>query len=198
MSVFANISRRLRLPFSGGEINALSFWVSQFIMVLATILGVYLASSEGLKAAVKFNEITRIERNYYLRTSYANELEANADIVLSYAAQIKDSPPGYKFYDLNPLVLDQFVWTAMKESEATLETPSHFLQGGQSFYRYVKDTYKKLADKTFGHSHGAKLLIEAAIDIKEHLVPKIRQNTAVLQQQLKTQGVEVDVDDQIN
>ncbi len=198
MTVFANISRRLRLPLSGGEINALSFWVSQLIMVMATILGVYLASSEGLKAAVQFNEITRIERNYYLRTSFADELEGNADIVLSYAKQIKDSPPGYKFYDLNPLVLDQFVWAAMGESDATLETPSHFLQGGQRFYRQVQDTYKKLADKTFGHSHGAKLLIEAATNIKEHLVPKIRQNTAVLQLQLKTLGVEVDIDDQIN
>ncbi|WP_020408587.1 hypothetical protein [Hahella ganghwensis] len=195
MSVFSSALRRLRLPFSGGEINALSFWVSQLIMVLATILGVYLASSEGLKAAVQFNEIIRLERNYYLRMSLANELETNADTVLLYAETIKNSPPTYNYYELNPLLLDQFIWKAMGESDATLETPSLFLQGSQAFYREVKDIYKRLAEKTYGHSHGAKLLIQSATSVKEELVPRIRRNAAELEKQLNKNGVEVETDE---
>lgn len=187
----SRLSLRLRNPLKAGELNYASFWFSQLLMIAATILGVYLASSEGMKVAIKFNELTRLERSYYLRQSLANELEWNARMVLDYSEQIADGISSHSYFENNTLSLDQFVWKAMGETDITLETPSQFLSAAQQFYREVPATYEKLRNRTYGAQFGAQLLQTSAQTILDDTVPDLRKNTDTLKQRLTNAGMEV-------
>lgn len=55
-----------------------SFWVGQIFMLIATVMGVFLAAQSGLEQALTFDSITRMESNYYLRKSLQDELTDNA------------------------------------------------------------------------------------------------------------------------
>lgn len=190
-TVFARLTHRLRNPLTPGELRYASFWFSQLLMIGATILGVYLASAEGMKVAIQFNELTRMERNYYLRQSLANELEWNATMVVEYAEEIQGGIPSQSYFQMNPLALDQFVWRAMRESEATLETPSRFLSAAQQFYREVPALYQQLANRSVGASYGSKQLQAAAEPILEGTVPALRENVATLKAELEHAGMEL-------
>lgn len=41
------------------------FWFSQLAIIVSTVLGVYLAASQGLKAAVNFHTVISNEKNFY-------------------------------------------------------------------------------------------------------------------------------------
>ena len=63
------------------ELKSTGFWLNQFFMVISTIFGVYLAAQSGLEQALKFDSFSKIEDNYYLRTSLFDEVNDNANTV---------------------------------------------------------------------------------------------------------------------
>lgn len=59
----------------------LEYWVSQFVVLLSTVLGVYLAAQAGYSTAIQF-EVTRGERDgYYLRRALLSEIKSNLKAV---------------------------------------------------------------------------------------------------------------------
>jgi hypothetical protein len=53
------------------------YWVSQLVILLSTVLGVYLAAQAGYSTAIEF-EVTRGERDaYYLRRALLDEVKSN-------------------------------------------------------------------------------------------------------------------------
>lgn len=190
-TVFRRLASRLSNPLTPGELRHGSFWFSQFLMIGATVLGVYLASSEGMKVAIQFNELTRLERNYYLRQSLANELEANARLVQAYAESLDGGIQSHSFFEQNPLTLDQYVWSVMGESETTLETPSIYLSSTQRFYREVPSIYHRLSNRMIGAQYGAEQLREAAQPILDDTIPGLRDSASTLKQHLQQAGMDV-------
>lgn len=191
-TVFRQLASRISNPLTPGELRHGSFWFSQLLMIVATVLGVFLASSEGMKVAIQFNELTRLERNYYLRESLANELEANTELVTEYADTLEAGISSYSHFEQNPLVLDQYVWQVMGESETTLETPSVYLSSAQQFYREVPSIYDRLADRTIGVQYGAEQLRQAAQRITTETVPGLRASASTLKRRLQQSGMDVD------
>lgn len=53
--------------------------MSQLCMIAATVAGVYLASSEGLKTAIEFQLIESDRSSYYQQTALAHELRSNTE-----------------------------------------------------------------------------------------------------------------------
>ena len=51
------------------ELKSTGFWLNQVFLVLSTVFGVYLAAQSGLEQALKFDTFSKMEDNYYLRTS---------------------------------------------------------------------------------------------------------------------------------
>lgn len=64
-------------PIESSEVKKPSFWISQIFILMATILGVYLAATQGFKQAVQFEHIMGQKSTYYLQSSIKNELSLN-------------------------------------------------------------------------------------------------------------------------
>ena len=70
-------------------------------MVISTIFGVYLAAQSGLEQALKFDSFSKMEDNYYLRTSLFDdavkstpegERDKGFELVKEAAASMKEEP----------------------------------------------------------------------------------------------------------
>lgn len=184
--------RKLRktIPLQQGEISNLSFWISQISMIIATVLGVYLAAQQGLQQAVMFEQIQSDKNNYYLRQSLQDELSDNLLLVQQYTEQIKNiSVHQVKRYSL---VLDSFVWESMKFSPATLETPPALLSESRKFYREINDIHGKIQSSFYSADYGTKLLLAQVEHVKTVVLPMFAADTAQLKQALANQNVEVD------
>ncbi|MEI6859902.1 MAG: hypothetical protein V5788_09000, partial [Shewanella sp.] len=108
------------------ELKSTGFWLNQFIMVMATVFGVYLAAQSGLEQALKFDSFSKLEDNYYLRTSLFDEVNDNANTLAEYAELLAKSPPKSEMEYFKP-TLEKYIWKTMQFSSTTLETPSEFL-----------------------------------------------------------------------
>lgn len=67
------------------ELIKTSFWVSQIFIIIATVVGVYLAAQEGLSQAIKFDALSNMQNNYHLRHALYDEVSDNVEILSHYA-----------------------------------------------------------------------------------------------------------------
>jgi len=183
-----NLSKAI--PLQQGEISNLSFWISQVSMIIATILGVYLAAQHGLRQAVVFEQLQSDKSNYYLRKSLQHELGDNLQLIKDFTEQIKGV--GAHNIKRHALVLDTFVWESMKFSPATLETPSALLSESRKFYREVNDIHTKIQSSFYSIHYGTKLLLAQVEHMTTVVLPMFEADTSQLKQALADQDVEVD------
>ncbi|MDX3773992.1 hypothetical protein QE250_07705 [Chromatiaceae bacterium AAb-1] len=176
-----------RLTIQQGEISNVSFWISQIFMLVATVLGVYLAGQQGLRQAVAFEQIQSDKNNYYLRKSLQDELTDNLELIKEYTKSLK----GISVHNARniELPLDTFVWESMKYSSATLETPSVLLSESRQFYRKVRDAHKKIQSSYYALEYGSKQLLEVVEHMENHVLPQFETDTKTLQDVLKKKGV---------
>lgn len=158
-----------------GEISNLSFWIGQFFMLLATVLGVYLAGQQGLQQAVEFEQIQSDKNNYYLRQSLHDELNDNLQLIREYTEKL--SGVSVNSARRQDLILDKFVWDTMRYSSATLETPSELLGESRKFYRDVNDAYEKIRSGYFHYpEQGGKVLLEIVAHMETNVLPRFQEN----------------------
>lgn len=158
-----------------GEISNLSFWIGHFFMLLATVLGVYLAGQQGLRQAVEFEQIQSDKNNYYLRQSLHDELNDNLQLIREYTEKL--SGVSISSARSQNLTLDKFVWDTMRYSPATLETPSELLGESRKFYRDVNDAYEKIRNGYFHYpEQGGKVLLEVVAHMEANVLPRFQEN----------------------
>ena len=155
-------------PVDTTEVRKASFWVNQIFVLFATVIGVYLASSQGFKQAVAYEKLMSDKSSYYLRLSLRSELADNVQLVKAYAAKLKTG--GFAARK-EPFRLDTFVWDSMKFSPSALETPSVLLTGSRNFYRNVADIQAKVADNTYGVENAIKLLNGLTDNMEKEILP---------------------------
>lgn len=171
------------------EVKKVSFWVSQIFIVLATVLGVFLAANQGFKQAMAFENIRNDRNNYYLRLSLKNEIADNIALLRGYADKIKS---GHLADRKTPFKPDTFVWDSMKNSPSTLETPPELLSESRNFYRSAEDIQRKVADNTYSHTHGIKLVNELVGHMESDVLPKFEDDLSGLRTRLGKAGINVD------
>lgn len=165
------------------EVRKVSFWVSQLVIIIATVGGVYLAASQGLKQAIQFDSIKSEQSNYFLRKSLQNELADNVGYIREYADKVKRQI-------VNPeLNLETFVWNSMTYSPTALETPSELLREAQKFYHASADI---MANKNFQPRNRAENLTKLADHIETNVLPKFEANTKALRDTLRGRGITVE------
>lgn len=175
--------------FDTSEIRKASFWIAQICVIIATILGVYLAASQGFKQAMAFEDVRSDKANAYLRISLRTEMANNAEIVKAYVAKIRknDSFSARK----SPLPLQMFVWENMKFSSNTLETPSDMLNANIEFLRGINATYNELASSGISTENGLKRMEEAVAKLENEVFPKLDANIALLRASLEKRDVKL-------
>lgn len=170
------------------EAKRLSFWISQFFILAATVIGVYLAANQGFKQAIAYGDIQSARSNYYLRKSLQNEIVDNLVLVRGYMQKIEK---GNLADRKAPFRLDTFVWESLKFSSATLETPSELLTASRQFYRQVAEIQEKVANNDYGAGHAVKLLTALVEQVEKEVLPKFDANTNEIKADLKKKGIDV-------
>lgn len=165
------------------EVRKASFWISQLVIIIATVGGVYLAASQGLKQAVQFDAIKSEQNNYYLRKSLQNELADNVVYIREYADKVKRQIANAE------LNLETFVWNSMTYSPTALETPSGLLREAQKFYH---SSASILSNKNFQPRNRAESLTVLADHVEKEVLPQFETNTSALRRALTGRGIAVD------
>ena len=167
------------------------FWITNICMIVATIIGVFLASNEGFRQAMTFDDINTSEANYYLRRSMLLELEDNLTLVKERVDVLEQAQ--YKRYDpsRDDLDLDHYVWHSMQYSANTMEVPSHLLAGVRRYYRQIALIWRKMAAHQISSQNGLDKVKAANREVEMQLIPSIRADLAELEQELAGYNIKV-------
>lgn len=171
------------------EIRKASFWVGQFFIIIATVLGVYLASTQGFKQAMAYGNLQSARSNYYLRKSLRTEMHDNIALVREYMKRLETGGlPARKA----PFSLDTFVWESMKNATATMETPPEMLREARMFYRGVADLHQKIVDNTYGVKVANEKLTEMLDHVEKTVLPMFDADIAKVGKYLQDNGLTVE------
>jgi len=174
------------------EIKKISYWVGQSIMLVATVLGVFLAAQVGLRQAIIFDDIASKESNYYLRQSLYQEVSDNVDLLRTYNDEYLGRNVPKQTLLANHPKISYYVWETMKFSPFTLETPSHFLSESRAFYDLAEDLIAKREAGILGASFVKKLMNDKLDHVEKNVLPLIKANTDKLASELADYDVPVE------
>lgn len=184
-----NKKQRPTIRFDNSDLIKSGFWVGQIFMVIATVIGVYLAAQEGLSQALLFENLNSKEKNFYLQHALADEVGDNIKTLDLYAKLLKEKSP-YDIKAHHPVV-DDFVWDNMKYSSNALETPSNILSAIRRYNSETTVIITKIENRQFGTKYGAGLLLELNKKVSEGALKNLINNYTQLHNELIEAGIEV-------
>lgn len=164
------------------EIKKASFWISQLCIITATVLGVFLAASQGFEQAIQFDNIKGDKNNYYLRKSLQNELSDNVGYIRDFIGKVRGG------VDKPELTLETFVWRSMVYSSAALETPSELLRETQKFYHKAEEI---MSTPYYNNQNKANYLGELAEHMEKNVLPKFEKDTDDIRKSLQARSMDV-------
>lgn len=176
-------ANRMNANKEESDVKKAGFWISQIVVIIATVAGVYLAASQGLEQAIRFDGIVSDQNNYFLRKSLQNELADNVGYIREYQDKVKKQVANAE------LALETFVWDSMTYSPAALETPSALLREAQRFYHGAAAI---MANKNFQPRNRAENLGALAEHIETEVLPAFEKNTAELGEKLRGMGISLE------
>jgi len=177
------------IKFDNSDLVKTGFWVGQIFMVIATVVGVYLAAQEGLSQALLFENLNSKEKNYYLQHALADELDDNINSLNAYAKLLQTKP----VYDIkaNHPVVSDFVWESMKYSPNALETPSDILSAIRRYNSEVALIIEKMEGNQFGPKYGSNLLIALNQKVTDGALSDLIRHYTQLHEELVEAGIDV-------
>ena len=170
------------------ELKSTGFWLNQVFLVLSTIFGVYLAAQSGLEQALKFDSYSKMEDNFYLRTSLYDEVKDNASNVRAYAERLAKSPPSSEMEYHKP-TLEKYIWQTMQYSPTTLETPSIFLTQIRRFYSRAEFVIEAALKRKMSARQASIELNQIADSIEQQTLPQLKTSALNLQQELQQNDI---------
>lgn len=172
------------------ELIKTSFWVSQIFIIIATVVGVYLAAQEGLSQAIKFDALSNMQNNYHLRHALYDEVSDNVEILSHYADTV-ETVSSNSLVKMHPQ-MGLFVWDNMRYSANALETPSDILSDIRRLYLESEKITSNIETRHYSVSYGKDQLQNVLSKIKEDTLPKLKTNYETLSKELKDNDIAVD------
>ncbi|MGJ8483823.1 MULTISPECIES: hypothetical protein [unclassified Pseudoalteromonas] len=172
------------------ELKSIGFWLNQLFLVFSTIFGVYLAAQSGLEQALKFDSFSKMEDNYYLRTSLYDEVKDNAEHLKKFANLLAKSPPKSEL-EYNKPTIEKYIWQTMQYSPTTLETPSEFLTEIRRFYNKSQFIIDAAISRKMSAKHASELLNEEVDIINNKTLPNLKSSALKLQNELNKNGIQI-------
>lgn len=124
-----------------------AFWFGHLLVLLATVSGVYLAASAGLKSAVEFELIKSDRDSYYMRTALLDEVKDNVQSLETWGKEYRGGNARKFMNNPDDFTMDYFIWDTMKDNPGTFEIPGEILTGIRRYYREADATLRKMTSK---------------------------------------------------
>ncbi|MFH1804914.1 MAG: hypothetical protein ABID63_08510 [Pseudomonadota bacterium] len=117
------------------------FWLTQAIILVSTVMGVYLASLAGFQIAVNFDRYQSLSDVRHIERSLYAEVSDNIATVENWADTYRAGPmvwhdPAFSPRDRHQL--DTTIWMTMRYSPRTFELNADILTGVRRFYAAVE------------------------------------------------------------
>lgn len=175
-------------PIESSEVKKPSFWISQIFILMATILGVYLAATQGFKQAVQFEHIMGQKSTYYLQSSIKNELSLNITATEQFLEKTQQSKDQWATY---PLDFSTFIWNNMQNSSTALELSPVILANTEKLMTNIPKEYLKAT--TGDQMQRQAAIQQLGILVQQYhntLLPELNKNIGQLEQTLQKAGIE--------
>jgi hypothetical protein len=185
------VPRALRI-FKVREQGNLEFWVSNAVIVLSTILGVYLAAQAGYTTALNFERVRNEREGYFMRKALLDELSDNLDQADKTSAWVVKDGWRMQGGSADAFKPQNYVWDAMKESTVTFAIPAHILTGVRRYYAAADVVARQYAIGQGTAMDGAKQSIEEAKKVRKGIIPELQRDIERLRASLARSGFPVD------
>ena len=184
------VPRMLRI-FKVREQGNLEFWVSNAVIVLSTVLGVYLAAQAGYATAVNFEQVRNDREGYFMRKALLDELKDNLDEADKTSAWV--AKDGWRMQGGNAEVFmpQNYVWDAMKESTVTFSIPAQILTGVRRYYAAAQVVARQYAIGQGTAMDGAKQSVAEVKKVRETIIPELERDIERLRAALQQAGFPV-------
>lgn len=172
------------------DVRSLGFWISNALTIVATVLGVYLAASEGFKQALQFRQVEENEHTYDLLTALSAEISHNRALVETVVVKgLEQLPQSWE----KPPIQQRYVWQTMQNVPETFRTPPAALNGISMYYSKL-DEHLAVAFNHRRHPSDQRsallALQEANTEFDETVVTAINDRMADLRSKLQEFGVD--------
>ena len=166
------------------------FIVSQILMIVATIIGVYLAANEGFKKAIQFQLLDADRTAYRHMVALRNEMAFNARTLSDFSRKYRES--GANIHDQFMPALRTFVWDSSSEHPSVFDMPEEVLGGATSIY----DTLRAQMERG-GRGPDRRVELLDAFDeesarIETEMLPAFSRTLADLTQRLEEGGIRLE------
>ncbi|MFK7839263.1 MAG: hypothetical protein AB8B83_02940 [Bdellovibrionales bacterium] len=164
------------------------FWISQIVVILATVLGVYLAATEGFKLAIHFDRLSEQRDNYYLQKAFYDEISDNIETAESMLEKLEANPGNAK-YILENHQFSLYIWNTMPEHNATFQIPTEVLNDLRSYYaNNTKNREDIKSSWAYDANQARKRYTSKTDHIKTNTLPKLEGNILKLENKLNKNG----------
>lgn len=177
--------RRLAVPGDGGR-----FWIGQFMVIISTILGVYLAANAGFQRAIEFDAMINKRSAYHLLTSLEAELKDNVEINKKLAVDLNTGSLNRSYY-IRRSQMGFFIWQAMQETDKTFQVPAEVLTGVRRYYKSVEVLRQEYDQSKIPATYFKKRVEEEHAIILKSILPKLQQEKENVRAVLNRLSVEL-------
>ena len=115
------------------ELRSLSYWVGHLMVIVATVLGVYLAATAGFKQALKLDLLQSDRGTYYVAESLYQELKFNNTNMNNYIEKASKHNNVFNEH-IAGIRLNQFIFDTAQESDSTFEIEPKLLSEVSNYY----------------------------------------------------------------
>ncbi|MDX2263393.1 MAG: hypothetical protein NW215_00270 [Hyphomicrobiales bacterium] len=179
-------------PFKVREHGNVEFWISNLVIIVSTVLGVYLAAQAGFRTALQFEEARNDRDGYFMRRSLLDEVKDNLNTADQFVDFIQNkngwryqgAPDAYK--------LQGYVWETMQEQSVTFQLPPAILTAVRRYYDTAQNLAKSLAQGQGTAIEAAKTLAEETKKMRETTIPAMERDIDSLRQRLAARGMSTD------
>lgn len=171
--------------------KSFEFWLGQILVIVATVVGVYLAAIVGFNQAIDFEVFNEYMEEYDVATSLYEEAVANADYVDSLANKRLQEPNSARMA-MPKLQLQQFVWTTMQYNPQTFELSATTINKTQRFYNDVVKWYGKISSGSPTENQAtANKLLTLTAGYRENVLAPLAQRIEMLSDKLAEYDEEI-------
>jgi len=115
------------------ELRSAAYWIGHIVMILATVIGVFLAATVGFKQALKLDLLQSDRGTYYVSESLYQELRFNDQNMQNYINGLEGKSLVFNEHIVG-IKLNSFMFNAAEESESVFEISPDLLSEVSQYY----------------------------------------------------------------
>jgi len=164
-----------------------AYWVGHAVVIIATVVGVFLAASVGFKKAVDLELLTADRGTYYVAESLLAETQGN----LAHFDEYLEKTKGKNFItksDLSGMRLNSFIFESAKFSDSTFEMKPSVLNEVSQYYSVIGTIFATQSENP--HTKLQEIR-KANVEFRDGPLQRLEEHVQELRELVESQGIKL-------